>query len=236
MSIKQPPPLEKKRLVWDLPVRLFHWALAFLLLAQWLTAEILEGYSDLHSQLGYITLGLILFRLIWGFIGPTYAKFSNFLRGPSAILTYIKDQFGARHQNHIGHNPLGGLMLPAVLLLVGLQAISGLFVTDDVLHTGPYYQSVDEQVISVMEWLHHNIFDGILVLIVVHLAAVFWYQFKQKKNLLMPMLDGKKVIRKNQSIDGSQLLKAIIIAAVIAAFIYWLVVIAPPEIEVDYYF
>lgn len=236
MKTKQPPALERKRLVWDLPVRLFHWALVILILTQWLTAEVFEGYNELHSQLGYVTLGLIIFRFLWGFVGPTYARFSNFIRPPGAILHYIKDQLNTKHQHHIGHNPLGGLMLPAVLLVVGLQAISGLFISDEIFHSGPYFQSLGEQNTQRMEWLHHNMFDILLLLIGIHLVAVGWYQLKLKKDLFRPMLDGKKVIRKDQAINSSQLLRAIILIILVAIFIYWLVVIAPPEVDIDYYF
>lgn len=226
----------KKRLVWDLPLRLFHWLLVLALVTQWLTAEVLDGYNQLHSIVGYITLGLIAFRLIWGFIGPSYARFSDFLYSPKAVFAYIRDLFTARKQQYIGHNPLGGLLVPAVLLLVGLQAISGLFVSDEIFHSGPYYQSINDQVTDTMEWLHHNLFDLLLVLIAFHIVAIFWYQLKLKKNLIKPMVDGHKPVSEQQAIDGSRILRAIILLIVIGVFIYWLVEIAPPEIESDYYF
>lgn len=227
---------EKKRLVWDLPLRLFHWLLLLALATQWLTAEVLEGYNQLHSIVGYITLGLIAFRLTWGFIGSTYARFSDFLYSPKAVLAYIKDLFTVRKQQYTGHNPLGGLLVPAVLIIVGLQAVSGLFVSDEIFHSGPYYQSINEQVTDVMEWLHHNLFDLLLVLVAFHIFAIFWYQIKLKKNLIKPMVDGHKHVSEKQAIDGSRLLRAIILVIIIGVFIYWLVEIAPPEIESDYYF
>ena len=121
----------KKNLVWDIPVRLFHWLLVLCLLGQWITAEVLENAMDIHFYIGYFTLGLIIFRLIWGFVGTKYAKFSSFMAGPKAILAYLKSVKSKQHILSIGHNALGGLLLPAVIILVGLQAISGLFTTDE---------------------------------------------------------------------------------------------------------
>jgi cytochrome b len=224
-----------KQLIWDLPLRLFHWLLVASLFAQWLTAEVLENATQWHAYIGYFTLGLILFRIIWGFIGTRYSKFSSFLGSPKAIFNYAKSIFSVKYQAHVGHNPLGGLLLPAVLGLVGLQAVSGLFVTDDIIFTGPYYTSVSSQIQEIMQTIHHNIFDWLLYLIGVHLLALLFYKYRLKQDLIRPMIDGKKALDKQDGIPHSQLLKAVILTVLISAFIIWLVVLNIPPVE-DYYY
>jgi cytochrome b len=226
----------KKNLVWDIPVRLFHWLLVLCLLGQWLTAEVLEDAMDIHFYIGYFTLGLIIFRLIWGFVGTKYAKFNSFIAGPKAILAYSKSVMSKQHTFSIGHNALGGLLLPAVIILVGLQAISGLFTTDDVVSTGPYYDGANADLQQWMQWLHHNVFNVLLGIIGLHLVAIGWYLIFLKHNLIRPMLDGKKAVAEKDSINHSQLIKAILIMCLVAIFVYWLVEINPPPIEDGYYY
>ncbi|MEP0355497.1 cytochrome b/b6 domain-containing protein [Paraglaciecola sp.] len=225
-----------KALVWDLPVRLFHWLLVICIFAQWLTVEILEDATDIHFYIGYFTLGLIIFRLIWGVVGTTYSRFTSFIAGPKSIFAYLKSLTTKEHVTTVGHNSVGGLMLPAVLLLVGLQAVSGLFITDDIINEGPYYASASETLKSYMMWLHNNIFDVLLGLIAVHLLAIFYYQFALKHDLISPMFTGKKVVKPSEAISSSRLLLAVIIVVLVAIFVYWLVVINPPVVEVDYYY
>jgi cytochrome b len=226
----------KKNLVWDIPVRLFHWLLVLCLLGQWLTAEVLEDAMDIHFYIGYFTLGLIIFRLIWGFVGTKYAKFNSFIAGPKAILAYSKSVMSKQHTFSIGHNALGGLLLPAVIILVGLQAISGLFTTDDIVSTGPYYDGANADLQQWMQWLHHNVFNVLLGIIGLHLVAIGWYLIFLKHNLIRPMLDGKKAVAEKDSINHSQLIKAILIMCLVAIFVYWLVEINPPPIEDGYYY
>ena len=226
----------KKNLVWDIPVRLFHWLLVLCLFGQWLTAEVLEDAMDIHFYIGYFALGLIIFRLIWGFVGTKYAKFNSFISGPKAMLTYIQSLKSKQHVFSIGHNSVGGLILPAVIILVGLQAISGLFTTDDIVYSGPYYASAGTELQQWMQWLHHNIFDILLAIIGLHLVAIGWYLVFLKHNLIRPMLDGKKAITEKEGIGHSQLIKAILVVCVVAIFVYWLVEINPPPIEDGYYY
>lgn len=225
-----------KQLVWDLPLRLFHWLLVASLFAQWLTAEVLENATQWHAYIGYFTLGLIIFRVVWGFIGTRYSKFSSFIGSPKAILEYTKSLFSGSYQAHVGHNPLGGLLLPVVLVLVGLQGISGLFVSDDIIFDGPYFSSVGSQVQEIMQTIHHSVFDWLLYLIGVHIFALLFYKFSLKQNLVKPMIDGKKQIDKKYGVAHSQLIKAIILIAFISAFIVWLVVFNAPLIEEEYYY
>ena len=177
----------KKHLVWDIPVRLFHWLLVLSLFGQWLTAEVLENAMDIHFYIGYFTLGLVIFRLFWGFFGTKHAKFSSFITGPKAIIGYLQSLSSKQKNFTIGHNPLGGLLLPAVLMLVALQAISGLFTSDEIVTAGPYYDSVSSKVQKWMQWLHHNVFDVLMGLVVIHLLAIAWYKWALKHDLITPM-------------------------------------------------
>ncbi|GAB2679959.1 cytochrome b/b6 domain-containing protein [Aliiglaciecola aliphaticivorans] len=232
----------QKKLIWDLPLRLFHWLLVLALVCQWITAELGSGYMDYHFYIGYFTLGLIIFRLIWGIVGPKYARFSNFLYPPKAIWQYLMSFLRAKNPHFTGHNPLGGLIVPAVILVVGSQAITGLFASDDVLASGPYMSAVSSEIQSWLDSLHHQIFNVILAIAGVHILAIFWYQFGRKIPLIGAMFSGKKMITDKKTdtaqngIGSSRLILAVIIAIIIAAFLYWLIAIAAPVPEVDYYF
>lgn len=225
----------KKHLVWDLPVRIFHWLLVICLIAQWLTAEVLEDMLYIHFYIGYFTLSLIIFRFFWGFVGSRYAKFSSFLAGPKAIYAYLSALVSKKTHSSIGHNPLGGLLLPAILLLVGAQAISGLFTTDDILSEGPYYSNASSAVQNIMQWLHHNVYLIIVALVVLHLVAIAWYRLVLKNDLIGPMLHGQKAVPKSEGISHSHLFRALILAIIVGIFVYWLVAINPPPVEAYYY-
>lgn len=224
----------QKQLIWDLPVRLFHWLLVLSLASQYITAELLEDYMDVHFYIGYFTLGLIIFRLIWGFVGPTHSRFSHFIRSPIAAFHYFKLLLQRKNPKYTGHNPLGGWIVPVVLLLVGLQAISGLFANDDVLLQGPYYSAVDSDLQAIFQWLHHNLFNVIIAVIVLHLLAIVWYQLVLKYPIVGAMLHGKKSAK--TGISSSRILLALVIVVLIALFLYWLAVINVPVVEEEFYF
>jgi cytochrome b len=225
----------KKHLVWDIPVRLFHWLLVICLCGQWLTAKVLEDAMDIHFTIGYFAIGLIIFRLIWGFVGTKYARFNNFISGPKAMLSYLRSLTSKQKSVTTGHNPVGGLLLPAVLILVGLQAISGLFTSDDIVSAGPYYDSANSTVQKCMQWLHHNIFDVLIALAVIHLFAIAWYRWALKHDLITPMITGQKVVDASKAITHSKLVNAFVLAIAVGIFVYWLVEVNPPPVEEYYY-
>lgn len=226
----------KKYLVWDLPVRLFHWLLVVSLLFQWASAEWFEDMMEWHFINGYFILGLVLFRLIWGFIGTRYSRFSSFLGSPFAVIRYAKLLISRSSPEYTGHNPLGGLIVPVVLLIVGLQAVSGLFSSDDILYSGPYYSAVEKVYQDYANWLHHNLFNAILVVAIIHILAIAWYQWVLKRNLTKPMIHGRKYLNRNPGITSSKMIVALILAVLVAIFIYWLVVMnAPTEVDAYYY-
>lgn len=221
----------EKRLIWDFPTRLFHWLLVACILAQYLTAEVFDAI-DWHFKIGYFTLGLILFRLLWGFIGTTYARFSQFLAGPSKVLSYAKTVTAPNSPEYAGHNPMGGWMVIALLALVALQGISGLFINDDIINAGPYYNAVSETTRDIMNTVHHTAFNVLLAAIVLHIAAVIFYT-RYKKQLLVPaMLHGKKITNQ-PGITSSRLLLALILVIIVIAAMYYIIEIAPPAPAMD---
>lgn len=228
--------MSDKHLIWDLPLRIFHWCFAFTVFACWYTAENKDDYIDIHIQLGFIALGLVIFRVLWGVVGPKHARFSQFIPSPNKVISYLKNS--NKHNKTPGHNPLGALMVVLMILLIGIQTISGLFINDDVFSSGPYYGSISSDLEGIMQFLHHNSFDFMIAAIVLHILAILFYWIVKKQNLVVPMLTGKKSatdVKSSDAIPHSKIILAVIIAALCAGFVYWLVVINAPVIEEFYY-
>jgi cytochrome b len=219
------------RLVWDLPLRLFHWLFALSIFASWGTAQLGFKWMQWHIWLGYWVIGLVAFRLIWGFVGPKHARFSNFLKGPSAIFRYVRGFAGVGAPlRSVGHNPLGGLMVILMLLLVAFQEYTGLFATDDIAWAGPYNGAISGSVASTLTSLHHVISNCILAAIGLHLTAIAYYAFVKGENLVPAMLTGRKraeAVPAGEAIASSELWKASIVIAASAGVVLWVVLGAP---------
>lgn len=199
--------------VWDLPTRLFHWLLVLGVLAMWLTAEVFDRL-DLHMSIGYALIGLIVFRLVWGFIGSDTARFSQFVRRPKYIISYLKGQFQGIW---LGHNPLGALSVLALILSVMLQLFTGLFANDQIFNEGPFSDYVSENMQDLMTLIHEINFNVLLGLIALHLLAIAFYQFKKHEPLAHAMITGKRAINANQTVQNPNLRFAGPIAFIIAA-------------------
>jgi cytochrome b len=225
----------RKILIWDIPTRLFHWLLVGLIFFQWLTVEILDDAIKLHMYGGYTLLGLVLFRIIWGFVGTTYARFSNFIYSLTDIIAYCRQLASKDSEPYSGHNPMGGIAVILLLSLVLLQAVSGLFITDDIFSSGPYYSAVSGQIQDIMATIHHRVFDILLIFIVIHVLTVVVYVFYKQQPIVSAMVHGKKPSTQDEAISGHQLLKAIVTAALVAGFVYGLVEVWPPVGD-DYYY
>ena len=177
-----PPP--RKIAIWDLPTRLFHWTLVVLIAFSWWTAE--EHHDDLHLYSGFAVLSLLLFRILWGFVGSSTARFANFVGGPRAVFGYLRGSWRG-----IGHNPLGALSVVALLGLVALEVGLGLIGSDeDGLMQGPLAHLVSAETSEVAIDLHEDLFNVLLVLIALHVAAVLFYLLRGK-NLVGPMFSGR---------------------------------------------
>jgi cytochrome b len=174
--------------VWDWPLRAFHWLLVLSIIVLFVTGKLGGNWMEWHQRTGSFVLGLMLFRLIWGFVGGFHARFANFVRGPRAILRYLR---GAPAE-HAGHNPLGALSVLAMLAAVSFQAVSGLFANDDILLEGPYAALVSKATSDLLTKLHHWNANLILGLVAIHVAAIAYYALVRKENLLVPMFTGTK--------------------------------------------
>lgn len=225
----------EERLVWDLPLRLFHWVLVLSMSASWVTAELGFDWMQIHMYLGYSTLGLIIFRIIWGFIGPRHARFTSFLTGPSGIWRYAKALAAGTMIQTAGHNPLGGISVIVMLVLVGFQATTGLFATDDIVWTGPYNSAVSGTTAERLTSLHHLNFNIILVAVSLHVMAVAFYFLVKKQNLVAAMLHGKKPVPEHEAISKSEVIKALIVIAISAGLVYWLISAAPVPPDDNYF-
>lgn len=191
--------------VWDIPVRAFHWLLAFSILGLFITGKLGGNWMEWHKKIGFFALGLIAFRIVWGFIGSEHARFKSFVYGPSTVIGYAKNLFSVKSEKYIGHNPMGGLSVLALLAAVGFQAVSGLFANDDIMLEGPYASMVSKAFSDQMTKLHHLNSNLILILIGVHLSAIAFYAVFKQENLIEAMITGEKMVESdgsNPSIGG----------------------------------
>ncbi|MBV1960386.1 MAG: cytochrome b/b6 domain-containing protein [Immundisolibacteraceae bacterium] len=222
-------------LVWDLAVRLFHWLLVLLIVAAWVTAEQGPAWMDRHMQVGYAVMTLILFRLVWGFCGSEYARFSSFLAGPRRMLGYLKGLLGGQSELVIGHNPLGGWSVVAMLLMLLFQASTGLFANDDIYNEGPLTGWVSNATSGWLTGLHKLNFNLLLAIISLHIVAVLSYWVFKRDNLIKPMFTGRKWFtsaelsqHQTQNKAGRSLWWALLIVLISAGLVFWLSIQAPP--------
>ena len=178
--------------VWDLPVRLFHWSLAVLVAFSWWSGTRGGHWLPLHERSGYAIFTLLLFRVLWGIAGSDSARFTGFVRGPRIALTYLRS-IAARHPPHyLGHNPLGGWMVLALLASLFVQGATGLFATDDVAFSGPLAHDVREHTRELVTALHKLNFDLLLGLVALHVVAVLAHTALRRDGLLAAMFTGHK--------------------------------------------
>lgn len=173
--------------IWDLPVRLVHWAIVLLVVLSWWTAE--EHKMDWHRLSGVTILALLVFRLIWGFVGSSTARFASFVRGPRAVLRYARGQGG----RPIGHNPLGGWSVVAMLMLLVVQVILGLFAVDaDGIESGPLSYAVSFDAGRLAAEVHEASFNILLALIALHVGAILFHAIVRHDDLVIAMLTGSR--------------------------------------------
>ena len=185
-------PLQRVR-VWDLPVRIFHWALVLLFCFSWWSGKEGGNAMQYHLWSGYAILTLVLFRLAWGFIGSSSARFADFTRGPRAVRAYLRALRVSECPAHLGLNPLGGWSVLLMLASLALQTGTGLFANDDVSTEGPLYNWVGKATSDFLTAIHYYNFYVLLVLVVLHVAAVLYYLFHRSENLVTPMFTGYKL-------------------------------------------
>jgi cytochrome b len=178
--------------VWDPLVRLFHWTLVI----AFFTAYFTEGdQQDVHVMAGYAVLGLLVFRLIWGFAGTRYARFADFVYPPAVVLAYLKDLPGRKNARFVGHNPAGGAMIVALLISLSVTTISGLAYYGADQWLGPLaglMKNTDEFWIDALEELHEVAAHFTLFLAVIHVCGVLWESGLHRENLIYAMVNGRK--------------------------------------------
>lgn len=220
---KKDSSVEDNGLVWDLPLRLFHWALVLLVISQIVTAWMGGNALEYHALGGYAILGLLLFRIAWGFLGGTHARFADFVRGPASVLSYAKALFSSAAAEHRGHNPLGGWSVLAMLASLLVQACTGLFANDDVMMEGPLVKHVSGRASEIATAVHDVNAVILMALVSLHILAVLYYLLGKKQNLILPMITGRKSPGLSSGATGAGAgLAALLVAG--AAVIVYLVV------------
>ena len=213
--------------VWDLPTRLFHWCLAACLVGLVVTGQIGGDAFVWHFRLGYAVLSLLLFRLVWGFIGGRWSRFASFVTGPRAVWRYVQG-----HGNHgpsVGHNPLGALSVLAMLAFTLLQVATGLCSDDDIATTGPVAKMASEAWVHRATYYHSHIGKWVLVaLVLLHIAALVFYRMRRKQHLVGAMVSGDKQLPQaavGTRDDARTRLGALVVlllsAGLVAGFLQW---------------
>ncbi|HEY0183489.1 MAG TPA: cytochrome b/b6 domain-containing protein [Rhodopila sp.] len=208
--------------VWDLPVRLFHWAIVVLIFLAWLSQEF--NYMDWHVRIGYTILTLLVFRVIWGFIGSDTARFTRFLRSPVAALRHLAHIHRREADREIGHNAAGGWMVLVMLALIGVQAGTGLFANDDANTEGPLMHLVEKDQSDWLSHIHSLNFTLIEAVIVLHVLAIMVYAVLKRQNLVRPMVTGTKLMPV-EAVPPRMVnpLWAVLTLAIAAGVVAWLV-------------
>jgi cytochrome b len=176
--------------VWDLPIRLFHWLLVASIVGSLICVNIGGNAIQWHACFGYSILTLLIFRIIWGFIGSTHARFASFLPNLMAITNYLQ----GKSPRFLGHNPIGALSVFALLLVLSVQAVTGLFVDDEIAFQGPLSKYLSESSVSFLSGIHESNQVVIYILIAVHIAAIWYYKKFKGEDLIRPMINGDKEI------------------------------------------
>ena len=206
--------------IWDLPTRVFHWSMVILVPGCWAAAEF--DRLDVHEWLGYTVLVLVVTRVVWGVIGSRHSRFSDFLAGPRAAMAYL----GGGGSRTPGHNPLGGWSVVIMLLLLLLQAVTGLFNSDEVLFDGPFYHALDSDWTDRLGAWHELLFNVLLGWIGLHILSVAYYQKWRGQDLLGPMWRGGTALRRGDAAPAPGWL-ALLVVAVLCGLLWWAVSLAP---------
>jgi len=180
--------------VWDLPTRLFKWTLVGLVIFQVVTGKMAGGWLKWHIWCGYAILTLLIFRILWGLVGSTTARFSDFVKGPFAGLHHLRALLGSGAPREVGHNAVGGWMVVALILALLVQVASGLFTEDDLGmgDGGPLVGAAGDSWVKSMTSLHHRWINLIYILVALHVLAAVLYLIVKKQNLIVPMITGRK--------------------------------------------
>jgi cytochrome b len=213
--------------VWDLPTRIFHWLLAVCVISSIISG--LRGGNALewHMRLGYASFALLLFRIVWGLVGGRWSRFASFIYAPRTILRYLRGEHREGEHLEVGHNPLGAFSVFGLLALLALQVGTGLFADDEIASTGPLIKYVSGATSLALTRWHKLSGEWLIVaLILLHIAAIVFYRFRKKQDLLRPMIHGDKLLSAEvpASRDTARTrLLALALIALCAGLVAWVV-------------
>jgi cytochrome b len=196
--------MKKRILVWDLPTRWFHWLLALSFAGAWITGDS-ERYRDIHVMLGFTLLGLIAFRLVWGFVGTRYARFADFVPSPASVVRYLKSLISRQPEHYLGHNPAGAV---AIFLLLALGIASGV--------SG--WMTYNELGGEWLEEAHEFFSNAMLAVVVIHIAGVVASSLLHRENLARAMVTGYKQGEADAATQKKRWLPALLLLAAVAGF------------------
>jgi cytochrome b len=182
---------------------------------------------EIHIASGITILGLLAFRLLWGFVGPRTAQFHRFIKGPRTIIGYLRNSSAPQFRPMIGHSPIGALSVIALLALVSVQAVSGLFASDDIITEGPFAKFVTSDYVNLATDIHKTNANLLLAMIALHVAAVIYYLIAKSEDLIRPMITGSKKVLAGDAagvevVRERNPLVAIIAIAAATAFAYYI--------------
>lgn len=226
MYIRQDP---KSVRIWDLPTRVFHWALVVCVTGLAVSGLIGGSALALHFWFGYAVLALLLFRMVWGLVGGRWSRFGAFIYGPQSVLNYLKGKGKPEHS--VGHSPLGALSVFALLAFLLAQVASGLMSDDEIAFSGPLTHLVSTATVQQATFYHADIGKWVLLgLVLLHLAAIIFYQ-RRKHRLLDAMLHGDKelaVAVPSSRDDAVTRMVAVLVLALAGGAAYWVSTLAAP--------
>jgi cytochrome b len=212
--------------VWDWPTRAFHWALVGLMVVSWVSVSIGGEAKLWHMRAGYAILALVLFRIVWGLAGSRHARFASFVRGPGAVLAYLKALGKRSKATYVGHNPLGGWSVVVLLLMLLLQAGTGLFANDDVITEGPLAPLIGKDLSDTVTWFHRRNGWALWSMAGVHVAAIAYYLLVLNEDLTRPMITGVKTLPgrfADAGFDSQVSARALVLLALAAFAVWWIV-------------
>ncbi len=217
--------MQKKVKVWDLAVRVGHWVMGALVLGAFLTADE-DATLPLHTRLGLAVLGLVVFRLVWGFVGSTHARFRDFVRSPRTVLAYARRYVRGRPERHLGHNPLGSVMVLALLAALLLVTLTGLATVLGPEWDGPLAGLLSKDAAHAVKEVHEASAGLLVVLVVLHVGGVLLSSLLERQNLVAGMVTGRKRASAAEPVPGEPPLVARLAGLVVALVLGALVVLA----------
>lgn len=225
MSPDVAPPTASTIRVWDLPTRCFHWLLTAAVVGSITTGQIGGNAMVWHTRIGLLVLALLVFRLVWGFVGGHWSRFAAFAYGPRSVLAYLRGDNGPAGRYDIGHSPVGALSVWVLLGLLAVQVATGLVADDEIATTGPLNRFVAGSTATQASAWHEG--PGKLLLIamtLLHVLAVLYYLWRRRRNLIAPMIHGDLAAPPGTSAsrDGvGTRLAALAVASAAAGLAWW---------------